>query len=168
MEMMERTISTEMVAIGIWHPKHEINVQQIARLASCYGASAVIIESRRTKLALGGVDTTYAHRTIPFIRTDDIISACPAGAIPIAVEIVDRAECITTFSHPKSAFYIFGPEDSSIPASVLVKCKTVVSIPTRFCLNVAMAANVVLYDREAKRRVADAAWSDFFGMGDEK
>lgn len=41
-------------------------------------------------------------------------------------------------------------EDGSLPRDVLAWCRDVVVIPGRHCLNLAAAANVVLYDRAAK------------------
>jgi tRNA C32,U32 (ribose-2'-O)-methylase TrmJ len=51
--------------------------------------------------------------------------------------------------NPK-ALYIFGPEDGSIPQSVLKECHRFVVIPTKHCVNLAAAVYLVLYDRQVK------------------
>jgi tRNA(Leu) C34 or U34 (ribose-2'-O)-methylase TrmL len=50
--------------------------------------------------------------------------------------------------------YIFGPEDGSLPQSVVDQCEHVVFIPTTGCMNLAATVNVVLYDRLAKQSSA--------------
>ena len=150
-----------MATLGLWRPKHDVNVQQIGRLAACYGVSAVIVHARK-RIKPGGIDTTRATRTIPFIMSEDLIASCPVEAVPIAVEITDSAVDITGFVHPDSAYYIFGPEDGTLPKSVMASCASTIKIPTSYCLNMAMAVNVVLYDRVAKQRATNQSWSDFF------
>jgi tRNA(Leu) C34 or U34 (ribose-2'-O)-methylase TrmL len=54
------------------------------------------------------------------------------------------------FVHPENAYYIFGPEDSSIKKELLDHCLHVVYIPTIGCMNLAATVHVVLYDRMAK------------------
>jgi tRNA(Leu) C34 or U34 (ribose-2'-O)-methylase TrmL len=45
--------------------------------------------------------------------------------------------------------YLFGPEDGTLPASIMRKHDTLI-LPGAIPLNVAMAATVVLYDRLMK------------------
>ena len=44
-----------------------------------------------------------------------------------------------------------GAEDATLGDRILSRCASVVYVPTRFCMNLAAAVNVVLYDRCAKR-----------------
>lgn len=69
------------------------------------------------------------------------------GATPVAIEFVKGAPSLFEFEHPKHAYYIFGPEDGSLPKRLQ---KNVVYIPTTYCLNLAATVNIVLYDRAAK------------------
>ena len=53
-----------------------------------------------------------------------------------------------SFTHPKQAVYILGPEGSSLSPSIIDRCDYVIKIPTKFCLNVGLAAALVMYDRQ--------------------
>ncbi len=73
--------------------------------------------------------------------------------VPVAVEVRNSSESLITFDHPENAMYVFGPEDGSLTRGVLTVCHRFVHIPTHFCLNLAAAVNVVLYDRRAKAQL---------------
>ena len=111
-----------------------------------------MINGKRGYAAIGLIKTKNAPNVGGALRNvDDILDAKPYGARAVAVEIVDGAIPLPRFTHPSRAFYIFGPEDGSIPSDVIERCDHVVSIPSNFCLNLAAAVNVVLYDRMVKR-----------------
>ncbi len=42
---------------------------------------------------------------------------------------------------------MLGPEHGSLSPALLERCDFTVKIPTRFCVNVAMAGAIVMYDR---------------------
>ena len=63
------------------------------------------------------------------------------------VELVDEAIDLPSFRHPARAAYILGPEKGSLGPETLAICDHVIKIPTKFCINVATAAAIVLYDR---------------------
>src|SRR5262249_49931356 len=69
------------------------------------------------------------------------------GAVPMAVEVRDNSEPLTTLEHPEKAVYIFGPEDGSIPKPWLHLCHRFVHIPANHCLNHSTAVTVVLAHR---------------------
>lgn len=137
-------------AVGLFNSKTEANVGGAMRAAGCYGASLVVIQGQRFKRC--PTDTIKAWRHIPLIQNDDLFSAIPYDCVPIAIEIVDGAKSLEEFSHPERGFYVFGPEDGTLPPSIVSKCRHVVSIPTKYCMNLAATVNVVLYDRIAKQR----------------
>jgi len=144
-------MSRGYAAIGLVNPKNPINVGSVLRAAYCYGARLIAIQGRRYRRRSS--DTTAAHRHIPLLHDlEDIFTAIPYDCIPIAVEIVPQARSLFTYTHPERAFYIFGPEDSSLGKSVLSRVKDIVFIPTRTCLNLAQTVNVVLYDRRMKAK----------------
>jgi hypothetical protein len=74
-------------------------------------------------------------------------------ATPVCIEVLESAECLTTFTHPTNPIYVFGPEDGSVPPVIRRHCHKFVYIPAYHCLNLS-AADVVLYDRMAKRQLA--------------
>ncbi len=136
-------------AIGLVNPKHECNVGGVLRAAGCYGAAMVAYTGRRYKNMASDTQKSWKH--IPLLHCDDLRDMIPHGCVPVAVELVDGARPLFSYIHPERAFYIFGPEDSSVGRSTLSWCRDVVYIPTRFCMNLAATVNVVLYDRASKR-----------------
>lgn len=136
-------------AIGLHQPKDPANVGSVLRAAGCYGASLVAVSGRRYQRA--STDTQKAWRHLPMIHTDELASAIPFGAVPVAVEFIPGAPPLPAYRHPESAFYIFGPEDGSVPSALVARCRDVIFVPTAFCMNLAAAVNVVLYDRLAKQ-----------------
>lgn len=134
--------------VGLLNTKIETNVGGALRAAHCYGATMVILEGRRYRQQAS--DTTKAPRHIPLVETLDIFSVIPHNCIPIAVEVMPECKALPTFKHPERAIYIFGPEDGNIPHRVLSRCKDIVYVPTKFCMNLAATINVVLYDRYLK------------------
>lgn len=135
-------------AIGLFQPKTPANVGSVLRAADCFGAAMVIIQGRRYEKAC--TDTTKAWRRLPLQHVDDLMASLPFDCRPIAIEMTTGARPLQDFVHPERAFYLFGPEDGSLPPAVLVQCAQVVSIPTAHCLNLAACVNVVLYDRLMK------------------
>jgi tRNA(Leu) C34 or U34 (ribose-2'-O)-methylase TrmL len=139
-------------AVGLHRPKDKANVGATIRAAQCYGAASVAISGERidNRWIKCPANTTAGHRHLPVLR-GELRSLVPYGAIPVAVDLVDGAESLPEFVHPHSAFYIFGPEDGTLGASILDWCPRRVMVPTRFCMNLAATVNVVLYDRLAKQ-----------------
>ena len=84
------------------------------------------------------------------LRGEDLHALIPFDAVPVAVDLVDDAVELPVFQHPQRAFYVFGPEDGTLGASVLNWCRHRVMVPTRTCMNLAATVNVILYDRLAK------------------
>ncbi len=72
----------------------------------------------------------------------------------MCIELLETAECLTTFVHPANPVYVFGPEDGSVPPVIRRHCYKFVYIPAYHCLNLSAAVDVVLYDRMAKRQLA--------------
>ena len=140
-------MSRGYAAIGLVAPKCDANVGGALRAAQCYGASLIAIQGARVKRVPS--DTTAAERHIPVLQ-GQLLDLVPHGCVSVAVECVDDAESLVAFAHPERAFYIFGPEDGSVPADLVQACSRVVKVPTRFCMNLAATVNVVLYDRLAK------------------
>jgi tRNA G18 (ribose-2'-O)-methylase SpoU len=71
----------------------------------------------------------------------------PVGCKLVGIELLDDAIDLPSFRHPMQAAYVLGPEMGSLSPELLKKCDYVVKIPTRFCVNVAMAGAIVMYDR---------------------
>ena len=65
----------------------------------------------------------------------------------MGVELLDEAADLPSFRHPTQAAYVLGAERASLSPELVARCDHLVRIPTRFCINVAMAGALVMYDR---------------------
>ncbi|WP_240612839.1 RNA methyltransferase [Alteromonas flava] len=140
-----------LVTIGLINPKSATNVGVILRACGCYGASSIFYTGERFRHAKAfHTDTKNTHQQVPTIGVDDIMAMQPKGAESVVIELVEGALPLPQFVHPTNAYYIFGPEDNSVPQDVIDQADHVVYIPTRSSMNLAATANVVLYDRMAK------------------
>lgn len=135
-------------AIGLVDPKREANVGGALRAAHCFDVSLIILDG--TRFTDHAANTNAAQRHVP-VLVGPLLSHRPYDCPLIAVEIVPGAISLPAFIHPERALYVFGPENGSVPAAYLAAALAVVQIPSRHCLNLAAAVNVVLYDRLAKR-----------------
>ena len=135
-------------AVGLYVPKNNINVGAVLRAAQCYRAALVVIQGR--KRVRYPTDTCKAWRHHPVIFTDNLLDSIPYDAVPVAIECVESAKSLVNYTHPERAFYVFGPEDGTLPKDILSRCRDVIQIPTNGCMNLAATANVVLYDRLLK------------------
>jgi tRNA(Leu) C34 or U34 (ribose-2'-O)-methylase TrmL len=135
-------------AIGLHQPKTMSNVGMVLRAAHCYGAAIVAQTGRRYHYA--STDTTKAFRSLPLLNVDDLFAVIPHDCVPVAVDLLDGARDLSTYTHPERAFYIFGPEDGTLGKAITDRCRDKVFVPTAFCMNLAATVNVVLYDRMAK------------------
>jgi tRNA(Leu) C34 or U34 (ribose-2'-O)-methylase TrmL len=134
-------------AVGLVNPKTGANIGGVMRAAGIYGAALLVIEGERFKRA--SADTMKAWRHTPVLNAD-LRDSIPFDCVPVAVDLVPRAKSLIEYKHPERAFYIFGPEDSTLGAAHLAWCRDAIYVPTNGCMNLAAAVNVVLYDRMAK------------------
>lgn len=160
-------------AIALYDPKYPHNVGGAVRAASCYGIDQVWFSGDRVSLTgkqgervrktsrtlsvkprLPREERMRGYQHVELCHGDYFFDAFARGVVPVAVELVRGAEALDTFEHPENALYVFGPEDGSLPPSVLGLCHRFVYIPTRHCLNLANAVGTVLYDRHVKRVAA--------------
>lgn len=136
--------------VGLYKPKTAENVGGVLRAAHCYGVSQVVIDGARNADIRHPLNTPSAHRHMPTVLTDDLLSHLPFDAQLVAVDLVPDAVPLPSFQHPKAAFYVFGPEDGTLGGEIVRRAQHVVYVPTRNCMNLAACVNVVLYDRMAK------------------
>ena len=136
-------------AVGLYEPKTSQNVGGVVRAAYCYGAAFVAQSGIRYEGS--ALDTAKGHRHLPLLTVDNLISTVPYGCVAVAVDLLPNARSLVDYTHPERAFYVFGPEDGTLPAEIVSHCRDVVHVPTRYCMNLAATVNVVLYDRLAKR-----------------
>lgn len=139
--------------IGVYHPKKEHNFGTILRNAYAFGASFVYTVGPRFRLQ--AADTARAWRHVPVFRydnVDDLQAHLPYSCSLVGVEIVEEAIYLPRFSHPERACYLLGAEDYGLPRDVIARCEHAVRIPgAAYCLNLATAATIIMYDRVSKR-----------------
>lgn len=125
------------------------NAGAVFRTAHAFGASFLFTVGESPGLAATRIaDTSDATRHLPFYRWPSVEAmGLPRLARLVGVEVVEEAIPLPSFRHPLQAAYVFGPERSSLSPAMLAACDYVVRIPTRFAVNLAVAAAIVMYDR---------------------
>ena len=69
----------------------------------------------------------------------------PQDCTLIGVEFVEESIQLPSFRHPTRAAYILGPEMGNLSPEVMEKCDHIVKIPMKFCVNVGVAAAIMMY-----------------------
>ncbi|MPW36670.1 RNA methyltransferase [Vibrio sp. B1Z05] len=137
--------------IGLCNPKSPTNVGAVMRAAGCYQADEVRFTGERfAKAAKYHTDTKDMTTKIALNQMQSMTDDLDDDIKIVCVELAEGATPLPQFNHPQKALYIFGPEDSSIPQSIVDKADEVVYVPTIGCMNLAATVNVLLYDRLAK------------------
>jgi tRNA G18 (ribose-2'-O)-methylase SpoU len=135
-------------AIGAEGISKPMNLGNLVRSAHAFGASFVFLVNADYAVRRARSDTSQAEFQLPiydFAGADAL--QLPRGCRLVGCELVDGAVELPSFRHPLNAAYVFGPERQSLSPAMLARCHHVVRIPTRFCINLAVAGAVVMYDR---------------------
>lgn len=135
-------------AIGAERISKALNVGNLMRSAHGFGASFTFTVGSNYNSAEAFADTSKGQRHLPHYNwagLDDM--EMPQGCKLVGVELIEDAIDLPSFRHPLRAAYVLGPEKRSLSPELLARCDFVVKIPTRFCINVAMAGAIVMYDR---------------------
>lgn len=135
--------------IGVEGVSKAANVGALFRTAHAFGASFVFTVAADYSRGDGfRVDTSNTPGQVPFYGFDDVADmALPHGCQIVGVELLDEAVDLPSFRHPVNAAYVLGRERGSLSPDMLARCGHVVRIPTRFCVNLAVAGAIVMYDR---------------------
>ncbi|GLQ07949.1 RNA methyltransferase [Sneathiella chinensis] len=134
--------------IGVEGISKPMNAGNLFRTAHAFGAGFVFTVGAEYSVRKARSDTSVAPRNIPwydFDTLDDMM--LPRGCKIVGVELLDEAEDLPSFYHPISAAYILGRERGSLSPALQERCDYFIKIPTKFCLNVATAGAIVMYDR---------------------
>jgi tRNA G18 (ribose-2'-O)-methylase SpoU len=134
--------------IGAEGISKSMNLGNLMRSAHAFGASFVFLVSAHKTAKAALSDTSQAERQMSLYRfaaVDELV--LPKGCVLIGVELLDDATLRPSFRHPLNAAYVFGPERSALWPAMVARCDHVVRIPTRFCINLAVAGAIVMYDR---------------------
>jgi len=135
-------------AIGAERMSKSLNLGNLMRSAHGFGASFTFTVGATYRALEAFADTSKSQLHVPhynWAKIDDM--ALPHGCKLVGVELIDEAIDLPSFRHPLRAAYVLGPEQGSLSGELLSRCEHVVRIPTKFCVNVAMAGAIVMYDR---------------------
>jgi len=151
-------------AIGAEGLSKPVNLGNLMRSAHAFGAAFVFTVEAGRSLGKVPSDTSRSASHLPYYPWQSIDDmALPRGCKLVGVELIDDAIELPSFGHPLRAAYILGSERGSLSPPMLERCDFVIKIPTAFCINVATAGAIVMYDRIrslgrfAKRPVAAGA-----------
>lgn len=126
-----------------------MNLGAVLRTGHAFGASfAFTVAAHHHARIIERADTSRSGEHMPLYEwetIDDLL--LPKGCALIGVELDETARALPTFRHPVQAAYILGPEKGSLSDAAKAKCQSLVAIPTRFCVNLSVAAAIVMYDR---------------------
>lgn len=135
--------------IGIENGKTELNTGTLWRSAYNFSAAYIFTVGRRYKSQCS--DTLKTWRQIPMLCFENIEEfIIPRDCLLIGIEIIEGAISLPVFSHPKRAVYLLGAEDHGLSKAAQQRCHQFIEIPSRQCLNVAVAGAIVMYDRMTK------------------
>jgi len=135
-------------AIGAERMSKSLNLGNLMRSAHGFGASFTFTVGATYRALEAFADTSKSQLHLPhynWATLDDM--DLPHGCKLVGIELVDNAVDLPSFRHPLRAAYVLGPEQGSLSEPLLERCEHVVRIPTKFCINVAIAGAIVMYDR---------------------
>lgn len=139
--------------IGAQGISKRANLGALMRTAHAFGASftytvgsSLTIDDTRKGIRLTDTSRSLSH--LPFYQWDTPSDLrLPLHCPLVGIELCDTAIELPSFRHPLSCAYILGPEDGSLSDDIQEQCQFIVKIPTKFCINVSLAAALTLYDR---------------------
>ena len=136
-------------AVGVEGISKAHNLGAVLRTAHAFGASfAFTIRATHKALDVMKTDTSRSFTHLPFYdweTLDDMV--LPKGCQLVGVELTDESIDLPSFKHPTNCAYVLGPEKGSLSPEMQARCMHLVKIPTRFCINVSLAAALTIYDR---------------------
>ena len=134
--------------LGVEGISKPMNVGNLFRSAHGFGASFVFTINAHYSTRKARSDTSRSMGHMPHYDWDTVDElVLPKGCSLVGVELLDDAVDLPSFRHPLQAAYFLGPEKGSLSPDLLARCDHVIKIPTSFCVNVATAGAIVLYDR---------------------
>ena len=138
--------------IGIQNIKYSVNYGTLFRTAYSFNADFIFTIGRKCKQQSSDTINSCKHiPTFRYLTFDDFYKNLPFSCILVGVEILDNAQKLQDFTHPKRACYLLGAEDGGLTKEAIECCHVVVVLLGETCLNVATAGSIVMYDRLLKK-----------------
>jgi tRNA G18 (ribose-2'-O)-methylase SpoU len=135
-------------AIGVEGISKAMNAGNLFRSAHAFGAQFVFTVAADPRVQQSRADTSRTPEHLPwydYAGPGDLV--LPSGCQLVGVELLDEAIELPSFRHPQRAAYVFGPERGALSAALSKRCDHLIRIPTGFCINLATAGAIVMYDR---------------------
>lgn len=135
--------------IGAERISKPMNLGAILRTGHAFGASFVYsVAAHHNVGEIEFADTAKSAGEIPYYDWPDLASLrLPKGCALVGVELADDAVALPSFRHPLNAAYLLGPEKGDLSEEAQELCEHIVRIPTKFCVNLSVAAAIIMYDR---------------------
>jgi tRNA G18 (ribose-2'-O)-methylase SpoU len=134
--------------IGVEGISKPMNLGNLVRSAHAFGAGFAFTIGADPRSFGAKSDTSASPDSMPVYRYDRVDDLeLPEGCTLVGVELLDSAIELPSFRHPRRAAYVLGPERGQLSDALRARCRFVVRIPTRFCINLATAGAVLMYDR---------------------
>lgn len=135
--------------IGVEGVSKIMNVGNLFRSAHAFGAGFVFtVAADYSRPKDLHADTSDAAGSVPFYAFPDVASmVLPERCKLVGIELLDDAVDLPSFHHPATAAYVLGRERGSLSPEMQARCDFVIKIPARFCINLATAGSIVMYDR---------------------
>ena len=135
--------------IGSERISKPMNLGAVMRTAHAFNASFVFTLSVNHHFReILRADTSTSDLHVPRYDWDNPDELrLPKGCVLVGVELDESAVELPTFRHPLQAAYLLGPEKGSLSLEAVNRCEYLVKIPTKFCVNLSVAAAIVMYDR---------------------
>ncbi len=135
-------------AIGAERISKSLNLGNLMRSAHGFGAAFTFTLGATYQALEAQADTSKGSKHLPhynWAKLEDMV--LPEGCRLVGIELLPDAIDLPSFHHPLRAAYVLGPEQGSLSKPLIDRCDYIIKIPTSFCVNVAMAGAIVMYDR---------------------
>ncbi len=134
--------------IGVERLSKPMNAGNLFRSAHAFGASFIFTVADAYSKNKSTSDTSIAAENIPLYQFDSVAEMrLPEDCRLVGIELLDEAVELPIFKHPPCAGYVLGPERGNLSDEMVARCDYLIKIPTAFCINVATAGAIVMYDR---------------------
>jgi tRNA G18 (ribose-2'-O)-methylase SpoU len=134
--------------IGAERISKPLNLGNLFRSAHAFGASFVFTIGAHPDALDFFADTSKSSSHLPYYHWETLAAMClPDDCRLVGIELMSQSEDLPSFRHPVKAAYVLGPELGALSPEMVARCDHLVRIPTDFCINVAMAGAIVMYDR---------------------
>ncbi len=142
-------MSRGFFGIGVEGISKQMNLGSLMRTGHAFGASFLFtVNPSYSRREARQADTSASDGSVPLYKFDTISDfKLPEKCLLVGIELIEDAVALPSFNHPKNCAYVLGPERGSLSPEMLQRCDLTVKIPTKFCINVAMAGALVMYDR---------------------